>query len=117
MAKYEEIGPYSDYSAAHERALKEQHKGLRSIRIDKVRGKWVIRGSRTISRDTRSVPLKESKKGDLVAFNYRGFHVLGKVKRVLKNGTRTVQITEAGSGFEDYMAQTIDENITVDVHP
>lgn len=47
-SRHEEIGPYVDYSAAHERALKEQQKGLRSIRIDKGRdGKWTIKGTRS----------------------------------------------------------------------
>lgn len=47
MIRTEEIGPYHDYSAAHERALKEQRDGLHSIRIDRTaEGKWVIRGVR-----------------------------------------------------------------------
>lgn len=47
----EEIGSYSEYSPAHERALKEESKGLRSVRIDKIKGRWVIRGVRTEQRD------------------------------------------------------------------
>jgi hypothetical protein len=51
----------------------------------------------------------------VVAFEYRGFRVVGRVRRVLKDGTRTVEITEASPGFERHMAQTIDEGIMVDV--
>ncbi len=39
-----EVGPYSDPSAAHERALKEQSRGAKNIRIDKKAGKWWITG-------------------------------------------------------------------------
>ena len=62
-----------------------------------------------------TVSVSESKKGELVAFEYRGFRVAGKVKRVRRDGTRTVEITEAEPGFEACMAQTIDEGIIVDV--
>lgn len=56
-----------------------------------------------------------SKKGDLVTFEYRGFRVTGKVRRVLRDGTRTVEVTEASEGFERHMAQDIAEQIMVDV--
>lgn len=56
-----------------------------------------------------------SKKGDKVTFEYKGFSVSGIVKRVLRNDTRTVEITEADEGFEKHMCQTIDEGIWVDV--
>ena len=39
-----EVGPYSDPSAAHERALKERSKGAKNIRIDKKKGQWWITG-------------------------------------------------------------------------
>jgi hypothetical protein len=35
-------GPYSDPSAAHEKAMKIKSKGGKSIRVDKSKGKWVI---------------------------------------------------------------------------
>jgi hypothetical protein len=59
--------------------------------------------------------VNESKKGDVVTFEYRGFRVVGRVRRVLKDGTRTVEITEADPGFERHMAQDIDEGILVDI--
>jgi hypothetical protein len=60
-------------------------------------------------------PVADSKKGDLVAFEYKGFRVVGRVQHVRKNGTRTVEITEADPGFERHMAQDISEGIWVDV--
>lgn len=67
-------------------------------------------------KDVKNIKtVSEAKKGDLVAFECRGFHVVGRVKRVLKDGTRTIEITEADFGFERHMAQTIDEGIMVDV--
>jgi hypothetical protein len=61
------------------------------------------------------VPVSASKKDDLVTFDYRGFRVVGRVRLVRKDGTRTVEITEARPEFEGYMCQTIDETIMVDV--
>lgn len=59
------------------------------------------------------IPVRDSKKGDLVEFEYRGFSVVGRVYRVLRNGARVVEITEAAEGFERHMAQDIAEGIMV----
>lgn len=59
--------------------------------------------------------ISDSKKGDLVSFEYRGFRVTGKVRRVLRDGTRTVEVTQAPEGFERHMCQDLDECIMVDV--
>lgn len=59
--------------------------------------------------------MRDSKRGDLVEFEYRGFRVVGRVYRVLRNGTRTVEITETDEGVERHMAQNIAEGIMVDV--
>lgn len=44
VAVFFELGPYTDPSAAHERALKEQNKGAKNVRIDKEKGMWWISG-------------------------------------------------------------------------
>jgi len=57
----------------------------------------------------------DSKKGDMVAFEYRGFCVTGIVRRVKRDGTRTVEVKAASEGFEHHMAQDIEECIMVDI--
>jgi hypothetical protein len=41
-AKHQEIGPYSEYATAQEKAMKLKLQGAKSIRIDKKKGEWVI---------------------------------------------------------------------------
>ena len=44
VATFFEVGPYSEYGPAHERATKEQRRGVKNIRIDKKSGKWWVTG-------------------------------------------------------------------------
>ena len=41
---YTEIGPYSEYSPAHEKALKLKSKGWKTVYIKKVKGQWFVTG-------------------------------------------------------------------------
>lgn len=42
-------GPYSEYSVAQERAMKEQNTGVRGLRIDKRKQGWIVSGVDTAS--------------------------------------------------------------------